>query len=687
MCVIYEELNEINKKSASKKTVIPYYIESLEFNYVPFKNLWCVSTARIADNVFYAGMEVYNEEGELVIRIKGMLGKVTDRDTLLREMTGNKEKMLYQINWQNVKPELNGDNNISPVCVLASNNDDAKRFADKFSESGVKTAYNVYNSDGNVDSCIETFKALALESGNEKCRLMFICGAEKSDDTYLYVRNAFEVVKAIQADDELIGKAELHFLTLNANSVEDNEGVDPTDSLVWGFIKTARVEYEELFGGIVDTDEKNFNELSDILMNALSKKSDEEISIRNDKMYVSRLAKAEKTSKLTSESVKFSDDAAYVITGGTGMLGQIYTEQLLRHGAKNIVLVCRKQPSNKVMENIDKMKAEYNSDITVEYCDINEISSAEELIARLASDGKIVKGIVHCAGVLRDTPISSMTWENFQFVLEPKTKGIRNIVNAAGKDKLDFVIMLSSVAAVFGNYGQSNYSAANNFLNAYAMQLNSEGVNAYVVCWGPWQGGGMASGNQSIDENLSRMGIESFSPEYGGEIIGLLLDKPRKHVVAADVNWTKYAENVGKSQAEHFIVELVDKSNNEEKLSDPDNDNFLEELKALSADERKDVLLEKLQKVCSDIMGFQGEQKIDPYASISEQGADSLMTFTMRSNMNKLLGTTLAVSVFFNYPSLDQLTDYLLEDVLVFEEEEQDEDIDDLLESINKLTE
>ncbi len=688
LCVVYEELNEINKKSASneKKTVIPYYIESLEFNYIPFKNLWCVSTASISDDIFYAGMEVYNEKGELVIRIKGMLGKITDRSTLLRKMTGSKEKMFYQVNWQNAKPEVNSDNNTSPVCVLASNNDDAKRFADKFSESGAKTAYNVYNSDGNVDSCIETFKSLAFESGNAKCRLMFICDVEKADDTYLYVRNAFEMVKAIQANVELSGKAELHFLTLNANSVEDNVGADPADSLVWGFVKTVRVEHEELFGGIVDTDEKNYNELSDVLMNALSKKSDEEISIRNDKMYVSRLVKAEKTSKLTSEPVKFSDDAAYIITGGTGMLGQIYTEQLLSHGAKNIVLVCRKPPSDKIMENIDRMKAEYNSDITVEYCDVNEFSSAEEIIARLASDGKSVKGIVHCAGLLRDTPISSMTWENFQFVLEPKTKGIRNIVNAAGKDKLDFVIMLSSVAAVLGNYGQSNYSAANSFLNAYAAQLNSEGVNAYSVCWGPWQGGGMASGNQSVDENLSRMGIESFSPEYGGEIISLFLDKPRKHIVAADVNWVKYAESVGKSQAEHFIVELIGKSNDEETLSDSDNDNFLEELKALSQDERKDVLLEKLQKICSDIMGFQGDQKINPYSSISEQGADSLMTFTMRSNINKLLGTELAVSVLFNYPSLDQLTDHLLEDVLNFEEEEQDEDIDDLLESINKLT-
>ena len=679
---IYEEF--LDKKSDNyKRTVIPYYIDSFEYNYCEFTNLWCRTDSSIDNDILNGSIEVFNESGELVIRINGFMGKLTDRSTLLREMTGNKDKMFYQVNWVNVKPKVSSENNVAPVCVLASNNEDAKRFADKFAENGAKTAYAVYDSDGNVDACIETFRKISSESENDKCRLMFICGAEKADDTYIYVRNAFEVVKAIQADEELSGKAELHFLTLNANSVEENESADPTDSLVWGFVKTARVEHGEIFGGIVDTDEKNFNELSDILINALSEKSDEEIRIRNDKMFISRLAKAEKTVKLTSEPIQFSDDASYLITGGTGMLGQIYTEQLLSHGAKNIVLVCRKQPSDKVMENLNRMKAEYNADITVEYCDINELSSAEDLIARLDSNGKTVKGIVHCAGVLRDTPISSMTWENFQFVLEPKTKGIRNIVNAAGKDKLDFVIMLSSVAAVFGNYGQSNYSAANNFLNGYAAQLNSEGVNAYPVCWGPWQGGGMASGNQSIDGNLSRMGIESFTPELGGEIIGSLLDKPRKYVVAADVNWNKYAENVGKAQAEHFIVELIDKPNGEITVSDTDNGKFVEELKALSEDERKEVLLEKLQKLCSDIMGFHGEQKLDPHSSISEQGADSLMTFTMRTNLNKLLGTNLTVSVFFNYPSLDQLTDYLLEDVLEFE----DEDIDDLLESINKLTE
>ncbi|MCR5730422.1 MAG: SDR family NAD(P)-dependent oxidoreductase, partial [Ruminococcus sp.] len=641
-CVIFEEFVK-NSSDNSKRTVIPYYIESVEFNYRQFNNLWCRTTSKMKDDVINGSIEAFNESGELVMRIKGFMGKITDRSTLLREMSGNKDKMFYQVNWENVKPE-ESSNNASTVCVLASNDEDAKRFADKFAENGAKTAYAVYNSDGNVDACIEAFRTLLSGATDDKCKIMFICGADKADDTCLYVRNAFEVVKAIQADDELSGKAELHFLTLNANSVEENEGADPADSLVWGFVKSARIEHAEMFGGIVDTDEKNFNELSDILINALTDKGDEEISIRNDKMYISRLAKAEKTSKLTSEPIQFSDDASYIITGGTGMLGQVYTEQLLGHGAKNIVLVCRKQPSDKVMENLNRMKAEYDADITIEYCDLNELSNAEELIARLASNGKTVKGIVHCAGVLRDTPISSMTWENFQFVLEPKTKGIRNIVNAAGKDKLDFVIMLSSVASVFGNYGQSNYSAANNFLNGYAAQLNAEGVNAYPVCWGPWQGGGMASGNQSIDENLSRMGIESFAPELGGEIIGSLLDKPRKHVVAADVNWRQYAESVGKSQSEHFIVELIDKSNADDAVSDTDNDKFIEELKSLSEDERKEVLLEKLQKICSDIMGFQGDQKLDPYSSINEQGADSLMTFTMRSNMNKLLGTNLAVS-------------------------------------------
>ena len=682
LCVIYDELNERNNQSLNKgkMTVIPYYMESLEFNYIPFKNIWCKTTSKIDDDVYYGALEAFNENGELIIKIKGFMGKVTDRSTLLREMSGNKDKLFYQVKWENIKPETSISD--SPVCVLASNNDDAKRFADKFAQAGVKTIYSVYGKDNGA--VIDIFRNLVLESGNIKCRLMFICGSENPDDTYLYVRNAFEIVKAIQAEDDLNGKTELHILTLNANNVAENEGSDVANSLVWGFAKSARVECGELFGGIVDTDETNYSELSDILVNTLAEKSEEEVSIRGDKKYVSRLSKAEKTFKLNSEPVKFDDNSAYIITGGTGMLGQVYTEQLLNHGAKNIILVCRKQPSEKVMENITRMKAEYDSNITVEYCDINDYSSAQALIARINESGSRVKGVVHCAGVLRDTPISSMTWENFQFVMEPKTKGIRNIVNAIGKDKLDFVIMLSSVASIFGNYGQSNYSAANNFLNGYAAQLNSEGINAYVVCWGPWQGGGMASGNQSIDENLSRMGIESFSPELGGEIIASLLDKPRKQVIAADVNWKQYAENVGKAQREHFIVELIDNTNEEDAVSDTDN--FLDELKSLPQDERKDALLEKLQKICSEIMGFQGEQKLDIHSSISEQGADSLMTFTMRSNINKLLGTELTVSVFFNYPSLDQLTDYLLDDVLSFGDDEQDEDIDDLLESINELT-
>ncbi|CAM5214806.1 Type I polyketide synthase OS=Lysinibacillus sphaericus OX=1421 GN=LS41612_16950 PE=4 SV=1 [Lysinibacillus sphaericus] len=68
------------------------------------------------------------------------------------------------------------------------------------------------------------------------------------------------------------------------------------------------------------------------------------------------------------------------------------------------------------------------------------------------------------------------------------------------------------------------------------------------------------------------------------------------------------------------------------------------------------------------------------------------MIFSMRTAINKLLGIDVNVSVFFNYPTIVKLSDYLLSEVLILENEnmgeleEQSENIDDLLSEIDKLT-
>ncbi|MFH9690055.1 SDR family NAD(P)-dependent oxidoreductase [Streptomyces sp. NPDC017413] len=102
-----------------------------------------------------------------------------------------------------------------------------------------------------------------------------------------------------------------------------------------------------------------------------------------------------------------------------------------------------------------------------------------------------VTGIVHGAGVLADKRIVDKTDEQAEPVMATKVDGLRALLAATADDPLDTMLLFSSVAAVFGNAGQSDYAMANEVLLqvASAEQARRPGCLVRCVAWGPWQGG------------------------------------------------------------------------------------------------------------------------------------------------------------------------------------------------------
>ncbi|MFJ1646217.1 SDR family oxidoreductase [Streptomyces sp. NPDC088258] len=134
-----------------------------------------------------------------------------------------------------------------------------------------------------------------------------------------------------------------------------------------------------------------------------------------------------------------------------------------------------------------------------------------------------VTGIVHGAGVLADKRIVDKSDAQAEQVMSTKVDGLRALLAATADDPLEVICLFSSVAAVFGNAGQSDYAMANEVLGhvASAEQARRPGCLVRCVAWGPWQGGMVTS---ALAAHFDRSGVPLIPLEQGAAAFTAELD-------------------------------------------------------------------------------------------------------------------------------------------------------------------
>ena len=149
--------------------------------------------------------------------------------------------------------------------------------------------------------------------------------------------------------------------------------------------------------------------------------------------------------------------------------------------------------------------------------------------------GKI-RGIIHGAGVLRDGFLSQMTPDDFSLVTDIKFLGAWNLFQAAEKADLRFFVGLSSVAAIQGNPGQTNYAAANRMMSALIRTLRRKNgaIRFKALMLPPIEGAGMAE-DPDVRELMRRMGA---SYVHVNELAGLFCRE--LFVSPADDDWVLF---------------------------------------------------------------------------------------------------------------------------------------------------
>ena len=111
----------------------------------------------------------------------------------------------------------------------------------------------------------------------------------------------------------------------------------------------------------------------------------------------------------------------------------------------------------------------------VEYrrVDVSDAAAVSSLIASLRETYGCVSGIIHAAGVIRDSFLLKKTVEEASSVLAPKVRGIVNLDDATRDLALEFMILFGSGSGGSAMSGQSDYAAGNAFLGSYAAYRNA----------------------------------------------------------------------------------------------------------------------------------------------------------------------------------------------------------------------
>ncbi|WP_027193333.1 SDR family NAD(P)-dependent oxidoreductase [Megalodesulfovibrio gigas] len=199
-------------------------------------------------------------------------------------------------------------------------------------------------------------------------------------------------------------------------------------------------------------------------------------------------------------------DASYLITGGLGGLGLHVARRLASLGARHLVLVSRSGAATDAQKTAVAALEARGVAVTVLKADVADGPALRKALQQaLQQNGQHLpplRGVVHCAGVLRDATIANLTAQDIRTVLRAKALGGWNLHQAVESIPLDFFIMFSSATTVLGNPGQGNYVAANTMLENLAAYRRSLGLPAVTFGWGPVSDAGMLLGRANVLESL-----------------------------------------------------------------------------------------------------------------------------------------------------------------------------------------
>lgn len=442
--------------------------------------------------------------------------------------------------------------------------------------------------------------------------------------------------------------------------------VNAQNATLTGLCKVVNKEYSNIKCRVMDIDEFTKGETVTEEINSVTKLL--YTAYRCGKRYIEVLNKAEiQVNNSLSDNLK--DNGAYIITGGFGGLGIQVAKCLSEIKKTNIVLLGRRglpqfvdwaelfdENNKNLSDNIAVIQQIIQSGSSVKYysCDVSDAVQLENILNTVRTQYGKINGLIHAAGVAGDGYIINKTLDSFKKVLLPKVYGTYLLDKLTENDDLDFFVNFSSISSLYGYPGQSDYVAANSYLDSFSGFRRLKNKKTISINWAPWRETGMA-----YDYNLKDDGIFKMLPtKVALEAFKLALTSDMENIIIGSLNAVAVADvaaQIPYKLSEEIRVEFENKELVKRNVKNDKNKEADISIKGKSNNDYSQSEL-TLAQIWGNALGM---SNVDIYANFMELGGDSILAVELLKEIEKVYSGVVSVSDIFSYPSVSEMANFI----------------------------
>ncbi|MCP5003332.1 MAG: SDR family NAD(P)-dependent oxidoreductase, partial [Planctomycetes bacterium] len=479
---------------APLKPSIPFALESLEIlgSCTSEMYAWVRYSSRSAtsDKAQKLDIDLCGEQGNVCVKMRGFSSRTLEGGlgTVQQRPVANTTHEDTRIGlqsfvpvWNSTAPEITNGVSVSQetkILLLGANHPGLawiQKSYPKTTHLKLPLYATIEEIEGKLKSCpFDHLVWIAPDTSQSTDRDSMIEQQEQG------VLEVFRLIQALFNLGYVNREIEWTIITNKTQLVKKQEPVTPTHAGVFGLIGSLAKEFPHWKLRLLDVDSLESVSANDCLSLARDREGNG-FTYRNKEWFRQGLVRVK---TLNQETSLYRKEGVYVVIGGAGGIGEVWSRFMMEHYEARIVWIGRREEDDAIKEKINVLGISGNKPLYIK-ADAADVESLQQAFKEIQATYPKIHGVVHSAIVLQDQSLTRMEEAVFRASLSAKVDVSVNMDRVFGNEELDFMLFFSSLISFTKAPGQSSYAAGCTFKDSFAHMLEQRrSYPVKIMNWG-----------------------------------------------------------------------------------------------------------------------------------------------------------------------------------------------------------